>query len=697
MVQSKIDETINYLETNNLDKSDEGESYAYRAKIYNKIVKFVLGNPNFEYINNNIVYFNIYLVEKTKLVSKIGIFEIKNTDYRNFLDLNGNIIIEHLDNPLLFTYAKLYITTKYKFIDDSFVFKDNDDDNDTDDDTDDDTDNNTDDNTDDDTDTDTDHTDDATDDYHIHEKNTDYILKQSNKELVLLKEQTREESLQEISSFIPNESDLWINLFLKSHKYSIIDNEGGGDCFFAVIRDSLNSLNSEKYKNITVKQIRKKLSENLDDNQYNTYMDFYKHYHGGFIKTQQDLKKCKDIHKKCTSIAGGSGNLNQKSEILEKAKINLNNILEYTEQNKEYNTLVNEFKFMKDIKTIDDLRNFMLTPDYWADAWAISTLERLYNIKFIILKEDNFDKNQSDNPFVLQCGETDIKLQQKQIFEPDYYIIVNYVNNVHYKLITYDKNINKSAFKFIELPYKVKEEILNICMVSSNSLFSLIPDFKNFAKTSNVIFKDNINLDSLVEKPKLELFNDDVVIQIYSKSLHKKLGEGSGEIIKKEYKVLPNVIKLFKINDWRKKLDNSWIFNKDNEKLEIKGNLWPSIDHYMYAIRFNNLSDIYNKFTINNDETKTLELAKIFYEKMVKNYKNIISESDYNKIYSEYLTIALTAKFTIQKNESNIYNEEYNNILLLTKDYKINIYKPGKYGGPYEAIELMKIRKLLAK
>ena len=64
-----------------------------------------------------------------------------------------------------------------------------------------------------------------------------------------------------------------------------------GDCFFAVIRDSLNSLNSEKYKNITVKQIRKKLSENLDDNQYNTYMDFYKHYHGGFIKTQQAFKK----------------------------------------------------------------------------------------------------------------------------------------------------------------------------------------------------------------------------------------------------------------------------------------------------------------------------------------------------------------------------------------------------------------------
>ena len=36
MVLSKIGQNINYLESNNLDKNDEGESYAYRAKIFGK-------------------------------------------------------------------------------------------------------------------------------------------------------------------------------------------------------------------------------------------------------------------------------------------------------------------------------------------------------------------------------------------------------------------------------------------------------------------------------------------------------------------------------------------------------------------------------------------------------------------------------------------------------------------------------------
>ena len=70
MVLSKIDKNINYLESNNLDKNDVGESYAYRATIFNIKIKFVLGKPNFQYIDNNIVYFNIYLVKDTSLVAK---------------------------------------------------------------------------------------------------------------------------------------------------------------------------------------------------------------------------------------------------------------------------------------------------------------------------------------------------------------------------------------------------------------------------------------------------------------------------------------------------------------------------------------------------------------------------------------------------------------------------------------------------
>ena len=34
----------------------------------------------------------------------------------------------------------------------------------------------------------------------------------------------------------------WVNHFMKSEKYDIIDNEGGGECLFAVIRDSCKDL-----------------------------------------------------------------------------------------------------------------------------------------------------------------------------------------------------------------------------------------------------------------------------------------------------------------------------------------------------------------------------------------------------------------------------------------------------------------------
>ena len=434
------------------------------------------------------------------------------------------------------------------------------------------------------------------------------------------------------------------------------------------------------------------MADNLDETQFNTYKEFYDYYKDGFKSSRDKLSTLKKDHNVLKTIIGGTSNVSEKSAMLEQAKTNLQLVLNENEKGKEFNELQEELDFMTDAKTIDDLRNIIKTNKYWADTWAISTLERLYNVKFIILAEDNFDENVDDNPFVLQCGEADKILQKKELFEPDYYIITNYQIGSHYKLITYDKNINKTAFKFSELPYKIKEEILDKCMISNSGLFSIIPDFKNFAKMNNYPIKKTIDpkLESLVDKPKSQLYDENFVIQIYSRAEDKKPGTGTGEKITKEYKTLPNIIELSKINDWRRKLDNNWILNKETEKLEIKGENWPSVQHYLYAVRFSALPDIYKKFTIENEETSSLELAKIYYNKMVNTYKNkIISDNDYNKEYSKFLKQALNSKYT--------NNEEYKNILKLTSKAKINIYKPGRGGGITEAKELMIIRELLAK
>tara|TARA_Y100000389_G_scaffold23527_1_gene20187 strand:- start:2115 stop:4166 length:2052 start_codon:yes stop_codon:yes gene_type:complete len=683
MVLSKIDQNINYLESNNLDKNDQGESYAYIAKIFGKKVKFVLGKPNFQHIDNNIVYFNIYLVANIELVAKIGIFETKNTTYRDLLDVNGNIIIEKLDYPLFFSYAKSYILSKYNFEEDNVEFTKE---AESEDDTDDEDDN---------------ESEEATsEDSEISTDDEQENVNEFEDKPIFLKEQTKDESEFEIQNFKSNDSDKWINKFLKSHKYSIVNNEGSGDCFFAVLRDALKTLNLEKYSTISVKNIRKKLADDLDEVQYNTYKEFYDFYKGGLKKTQEKIAKFKKHHKRLKVMIGGTSNTNDKSIMLEEAKSNLQKVVDSNEEIKEYQELTEEFEFMKDVKTIDDLKNVIKTNTYWADIWAISALERLYNVKFIILAEENFNETLEINPEVLQCGESDKQLQKKEIFDPDYYIICNYQIGTHYKLITYDKNIGKGAFKFLELPYRLKEEIIDICMKSESSLFYKIPDFRDFATKQNVKIQKTSQpkLESLVDKPKSLLYDDTMVIQIYSKSLHKKLGEGSGETITKEQKTLPNVLKLFKIKDWRRKLDNSYLLNHNTEKLEIKGNLWPSVNHYLYAVRFSNLPNIYNKFILSNEETSSPELAKAFYDKMIITYKSkIISDVDYKKDYSKFLTESLYAKFNLKKDGSNIFNLDLNDILLLTGNSKINIYKPGRGGGVYIANELMKIREILAK
>mgnify|MGYP001177837689 CR=1 FL=1 len=49
----------------------------------------------------------------------------------------------------------------------------------------------------------------------------------------------------------------WIENFMSDNSYKIVNNEGGGDCLFAVIRDALSSVGDK----VTVNELREKLAE----------------------------------------------------------------------------------------------------------------------------------------------------------------------------------------------------------------------------------------------------------------------------------------------------------------------------------------------------------------------------------------------------------------------------------------------------
>jgi hypothetical protein len=137
--------------------------------------------------------------------------------------------------------------------------------------------------------------------------------------------------------------------------------------------------------------------------------------------------------------------------------------------------MLNEFKYMEGITNLEQLREFMMTSQYWADTWSISTLERLLNIKVIVLSKQSFESGDVDS--VMNCGQlNDEELQKKQIYQPDFYIMTSYTGN-HYTLVSYKE---KRIFQFEEIPYDIKIMIISKCLEKNSGPYYLIKDFRNF-------------------------------------------------------------------------------------------------------------------------------------------------------------------------------------------------------------------------
>jgi predicted NAD-dependent protein-ADP-ribosyltransferase YbiA (DUF1768 family) len=674
MINSNIKKDVRYVVTNNIDKSDlDKEAFVYNAKIYNKHIKFVLGDPKFEHLNSKIIYFNIYLVNNSSIVSKIGIYETNNNDYSSLLDYNGDIDLNKMGEPIMFPFSKSLIMNNYDLIDDFETMS-----------------NATSDISEGDTsdDMETSEISEVSDTSEASELSQASNKSSINYNLMSLISQSKEESDYEIANYEEDPKDEWVNKYLRSNKYEIIDNEGGGDCFFAVLRDALKTVKIET----SVKSIREKLANEVDQNIFQTYKELFDLYYNNMKTTQEQLKTHKNKHNTLKKMINGTSDGPDKMKLIQDAKDNFNTFTSITSKSKELEELAQEFQFMKDVNSVDDLKKVIkeVGGAYWADNWAVSSLERLYNVKFIILSQAHFVEGEKEH--VLQCTSPDIKLEERGLFEPSYYIIADYFQNNHYKLITYDKNIKRGALTFSEVPYKIKELILERCMEKNAGLYVLIPEFKTFANKNGVeTFSKKSKYDTLVDtkKPKSQDYDDSIVIQVYNKSKHAKVGEGSGETIKPELKISKNVLELNnkkKYPEWRKKLDNDFFVTN----LKIDGINWTSVKHYMLASRYNGLTDIYSKFKKDGLYGSNIEEAQRFYESQLakKSIKSTLTnDEEFKKNEPVLLEKALYAKFT--------QNDDLRELLLLTGNALINHFKQGK--GAYPFVELMKVRKLITK
>jgi len=126
---------------------------------------------------------------------------------------------------------------------------------------------------------------------------------------------------------------------------------------------------------------------------------------------------------------------NDRKKIIENIKQITEEYQKIKEELESQNTMIKEFQFMRGLNTIEELREIIKTPGYWADTWAISTLEKKLNIKLLIFSEEYYESG--DEKSVFQCGQlNDSDLEKQGNFSPNFYIMITYSGN-HYRLISY--------------------------------------------------------------------------------------------------------------------------------------------------------------------------------------------------------------------------------------------------------------------
>jgi len=652
MVHSIINKEIIYDEISSIFKQDKQyEASMWSINLYNHILTIAIGKLNSDFEADNIYFYPIYLKDKKNTFKCIGLYEIDaNTNLKNLLDKDNDIDIHKLGKPLLYDNFKLLNLTDYEYskadekeADEKEVDEKEDDEKED---------------------------DEKEDD--IFEINKTVIKPQP------LKEQTKEDADKEREKQVDGD---WISIFMKNKNYKVKEEGSGGDCFFYVIVSAFKYIGKET----SIFKLRHLLASKATEEIYLNYKELYNNFNNEKIDLEKKAKLCRKELKqlKKESSLQNIKMINEKTEECSK----LNDLLQ------DNQLALNEFKFVEKVNNLKEFRDVIKTSNYWADTWAISTLERLLNVKFVIFSEHLYNDKAKDH--VLQCGQlNDTEIEEKGSFNPEYYILVNHIS-IHYQLITYKDH---KIFTFKELPYDVKHKIIDKCLEKNSGPYYLIPEFKQLKDQTISKPKETSMSSDKSESLTPNLYDDSTIIFFYDKApLTSKIGAWLPEKKYNLSKVKGEFVKLEKISGWRRMLDNKYTspFNLDNKQ-------WKTVEHYVYAHKFKSLPELFNYFTLDSDSelSKDIKLIKKVVDIYKKN-KKIKEEGFLPKLYHGK-RIPKVQELSDKDKKSILYNglyakfniDEFKHVLKLTKKAKLMYFIPKN--EPIEATILMKVRDNLS-
>lgn len=658
MVVSKLDSSVNYPELKRVEPNDlSKESNLYQIELNGINIIVAIGSARNTFSDKEITYFPIYLVKHNNKVLQIGVYELRVSSVMDYMDEDGLLNVERLDEPLIYTFATDEMIKRLRLIPEDEVelerekkgLK-----------------------------------------KHVSDKDkekekgkeksqpTEFIfIPETRRDLFeftkgaiippLLPPETSKDANDIREKFHEGSGDTWLQKYMQNKNYTISDNEGGGDCLFATIRDAFQSIGQQT----TVLKLREKIAGTADQTIFNTYKERYTIFSKELLDTKamsvQLKTKYDDLRTQMTATINRDEQQIIKDAAI-KAKIEFDRVKREYEYAKEN---IKDVKFMKDINTLNELKKHMRLCDFWADGWAINTLERILNIKFIIMSSKTYGAKDYNN--VLQCGESiDPVIESRGEFNPEYYLILEHTGS-HYMLVGYKK---KQILKFNEIPYDLKKMIVDKCMEGNSGIFKLIPEFEAFKMSLGSTKTAVVNFDELGEAKLLNLYDDNIVFMFYSKSSDDPLpGKGAGEKIPLELQ--PQYAELAAIPKWRKKLSNFWCNEPPGTPLfTLDGHKWASVEHYYQGSKFKvEHHDFYLSFSLDSGSEISTDPAKAktaggkSKSNKYNPYKFAVDADFFLKRVEREMNDAQTAKFT--------QNQDLKKLLLETKDAKLVHYRRG--------------------
>ena len=673
MVRSKLNPDVNYREFKQLERDDaDYDATLYEIELLGKEIRIAIGRGKTD--KKGIIYYPMYLINTDdRVVKQIGVFEIRADQASDVLDDDDDLDIDKLPHPLIYSFvtaAMLEADSRGKkapiVLEKEEVIaaleeevipaleeviaapEDQPDQQD--------------------------------------QQGDDDALRSKMKALAL-PPQTKENAEAEHTEYKKQPDQPWIQTHMQNNHFGIMDNEGGGDCLFAVIRDAYRS----RGKYVEVPELRRKLAAEATEDVFQNYKEKHTMTADAIESTSAEMRTLVAANAKLKERLERTTEAKEQQAVIAESRRNAAQFKRLKAEVALSKELLQEFHFMKHVNTLEDFREMLKSCAFWADTWAISTLERVLRIKLIILSSERFHAGETGG--VLQCGQlNDRVLEDQGTFEPEFYVMTEHTGS-HYKLVTYR---GEALLTFREIPYDIKVMVTEKCMEHNAGPYNLIPQFRTFRE-------EELGLKGLEEDqaqgraparadhssaPHEPLYDDATVFQFYSKSMDKPLpGTGSGETI--ERADIPKYAELAKESpQWRKMLSNLWeppgddrakaLFTLDDHK-------WRTLEHYMQGSKFRKENPKhYLQFSLDSDSdlSKSPELAQT---KGKDKDKGIQMDADYGAREEKEREDAQYAKYS--------QNSYLTDMLLHTRNAKLVQFRRGK--PPVVCDELMRVRHRL--